>query len=166
MLPTYSIVQQIERAFGLFVNFMKNRDEAGLSPEAVRLLHTFYTELDAAAPSKEASSPSPLAFVVAECPVHELANHIQIRRQLEGRHLAVLSTLIMLLVEEEQKEVQWLLKFYSMLSDSSDDGETKGDIHQAIRAYPPERLVEIQALTQVILPLYVLVHNSRWHRNI
>lgn len=131
---------------------MKNRDEAGLSPEAVRLLHTFYTELDAAASYKDASSPSPLAFVVAECPVHELANHIQIRRQLEGRHLAVLSSLIMMLVEEEQKEVQRLLKFYNILSESTDNGETEGDSHQAIRAYQTERLVEIKALTQVIPP--------------
>lgn len=141
---------------------MKNRDEAGLSPESVRLLHTFYTQLDAA--SKEEPSSSALAFVPADCPVHDLANHIQIRRQLEGRHLSVLVNLIMMLVEEEQKEVQRMLKFYNLLSESTDNGESEGALHQAIREYPPERLVEIKALTQVP-PSYTYI-SSNFHRSI
>lgn len=136
---------------------MKNRDEAGLSPEAVRLLHTFYTELDAASPKDDTSSA--LNFVPADCPVYELANHIQIRRQLEGRHLSVLVNLIMMLVEEEQKEVQKLLKFYNILSESTDNGEIEGAIHQAIREYPPQQLVEIKALTQVLFLLGVVSTN-------
>lgn len=153
----YNILQSIEQAFGRFVNFMKNRDEAGLSPESVRLLHTFYTQLDAASKEESSSSSSALAFVPADCPVHDLANHIQIRRQLEGRHLSVLVNLIMMLVEEEQKEVQRMLKFYNLLSESTDNrtdngtdnGEIDGALYQALRDYPPERLVEIKALTQV-----------------
>lgn len=132
----------IEKAFCRFVNFLKNRDAAGLSPESVRLLHSFYTELD--------SQPPSLTFMQdfsIESPVHELARHVSIARLLEGRHLNVLINLIILMVEEEQKEVQKLLSFSTLLAEAVDDLEQEGALYEHIRAYPPEKLIVLKALT-------------------
>ncbi len=107
-----------------------------MSPESVRLLHNFYTELDAA------TSLSQTQYI--DCPVHELANHISIRRQLEGRHLNVLINLIMLMVEEEQKSVQLLLKFYTLLMD-----DDRSKVNPISAYYSPDELIGLKALTQV-----------------
>jgi len=135
---------------------MKNRDEAGLSPEAVRLLHSFYTELDSvtttATPSDDPAGMPGVATLYTECPVFDLANHVPLKRQLEGRHLSVLINLIMLLVEEEQKDVQRFLKFATLLAQATESGaKQNGTLNEAIRAYPAQHLIQLKALTHVLI---------------
>lgn len=118
---------------------MKNREEAGLSPDAVRLLHNFYSNLGTDNVDLEGSSAKLEALVHPDLPVDQLVDNFSIRKTLEGRHLEVLINLIMLKVEEEQNELKELMKFYDLLQDS-----------KWVHNYPAEKLNELRALTQVM----------------
>lgn len=132
---------------------MKNREEAGLTPEAVRLLHSFYLDLDQAT---TASMTDPLE-VVDDDPVTQppsdllhvpdnielVATRFSIRKALEGRHLHVLLNLLMLTIEAEQKKWQSLLRLSDFLHDQTKEGE---DNHVA--SYPEDQLLELKALTR------------------
>lgn len=113
----------MEDAFGRFVAFLKNRDDVGLSPESVRLLHNFYLDLDAAAsttaadrrrrtdePAGDDAAKDLLASIHIEESIYQVGNNTSVRKQLQGRHLDVLINLMMLTVEEEQNSLKGLLK--------------------------------------------------------
>lgn len=111
-------------------------------------------ELDSAASPPATDEEDPSASgpkdIYVDLPINQLGSQFHIRKQLESRHLNVLVNLIMLMVEAEQKEVQQLLKFYSALTESTDNGEVQGPLHALIRTYNPDKLVELKALTQVL----------------
>lgn len=79
----------------------------------------------------------------------ELAQLVPLKKQLRGRHLHVLVNVIMMMVEAEQKEVQRLLRLSGLLAEATDNGETGDALHEGIRSYDPQQLVQLKALTQV-----------------
>lgn len=138
---------------------MKNREEAGLTPEAVRLLHSFYLDLDQATTAsmtdpmedEEEDSMTRLGdagdLLHAPDSVELVATKFSIRKALAGRHLNVLLNLLMLTIEAEQKKWQSLLRLSDFLYDQSKPG-TDEDSNNPIRSYPEEKLLELKALTR------------------
>jgi hypothetical protein len=134
------------------VTFLKNREEAGLTPEAVRLLHSFYLDLDQATTAsmtdpldaEDAAEQHPADLLHVPDNIELVATRFSIRKALEGRHLAVLLNLLMLTIEAEQKKWQSLLRLSDFLHDQTK--ATAEDNHVA--GYPEDQLLELKALTR------------------
>lgn len=152
------------------MNFLKNREEAGLTPEAVRLLHSFYLDLDQATLTALTDPIDEDETIIGQTTrtgdllhapdsIDVVATKFSIRRALEGRHLNVLLNLLMLTIEAEQKKWQSLLRLSDFLHDQSkaidhdqskaiDHDQSKASNENPVTSYPEEKLVELKALTR------------------